>query len=636
MLVDKDLSREVVSTMQGEKIDLSLDENSLVHLMGVMTNLYSDPELACIREYSTNALDSHREAGIERPIEVTLPSPLNPSLKIKDYGVGLGPQELRDIYSKYGASTKRDTNEQVGMLGLGCKSALTYADQFTIEAVKDGQKTVAAVSRDDSGVGAITVVSCEPTDESSGVEIVIPAKSHHNFESKARDFFSVWGEGDVLVNGAPPSPFDPLLKLDDDLFIVNGHRRNHLVMGNVSYPFDGLDYRLPYGLSVLHYVDIGAVNFTPSREELHMTAKTKQTVASISKRVEKEVAAAIQREVDDATSKQDALKVFGRLAGHWGSQIWHEGFEYNGEEIQDVAEMPTGKSYRKVLRNSYRQKDSAVLRSVSNNWLGGSVWFKNYDVDKEFTATKKKKLLQFCANKQISLDVNTFLLADSKPPSNIWIDASNVFDWTDVEKEKLPRKVSTGYVSLHPTGSYEASVKGGEAERITADKIDTSKPIYYSVGNSHKIYEWGDEFNDGTFVVFFSNRRDKFVRDFPTAKNVEDLLKRKAEKWAATVTDDQLAALAIAHDYAAPGCALDAARLEDPALKNYARLLKIDLTKLEEQRRLYRQHVSLKLPEAPKPLEKYPLYDKYVFQAQPAHVYQYLNAAYAAQQNGDN
>ena len=43
-----------------DRTKMTFDENSIAHLMSVLTDLYSDKELAVIREYSTNALDAHK------------------------------------------------------------------------------------------------------------------------------------------------------------------------------------------------------------------------------------------------------------------------------------------------------------------------------------------------------------------------------------------------------------------------------------------------------------------------------------------------------------------------------------------------------------------------------------------------
>src|SRR5688500_12467525 len=98
---------------------MTFDENAISHLMSVLTDLYSDPELAVIREYATNAWDSHISAGNTDPIQITLPNPMNPMFTIQDFGVGLSVDELTNHLTKYGWSSKRDNDDEVGMLGLG-------------------------------------------------------------------------------------------------------------------------------------------------------------------------------------------------------------------------------------------------------------------------------------------------------------------------------------------------------------------------------------------------------------------------------------------------------------------------------------------------------------------------------------
>ncbi len=92
----------------GQKVGMKIDENSLAHVMSLLTDLYSDPELAVIREYSTNARDSHIMAGVPHlPIKVTLPNGMSPYFKVQDFGLGMSVSDIEETYSKYGASTKR-------------------------------------------------------------------------------------------------------------------------------------------------------------------------------------------------------------------------------------------------------------------------------------------------------------------------------------------------------------------------------------------------------------------------------------------------------------------------------------------------------------------------------------------------
>ena len=46
-----------------DRTAMTFDENAIAHLMSVLTDLYSDPTLAVVREYSTNARDAQIAAG---------------------------------------------------------------------------------------------------------------------------------------------------------------------------------------------------------------------------------------------------------------------------------------------------------------------------------------------------------------------------------------------------------------------------------------------------------------------------------------------------------------------------------------------------------------------------------------------
>ncbi len=276
----------------------------------MLTDLYSDPEYAIIREYATNGYDAHIEAGMVKPIEVTTPTALSPYLTVRDFGVGLSVEDIHEIYSKYGASTKRETNAQVGMLGLGCKSALTYSPQFTITSVQNGTLISVSVSRDEDGAGSMTIVDTRTTDEADGTTITIPTKSVNNMEGKARRFFSYWPEGSVLLNGETPRRFEGL-KVNDHITIVQGINDSKVVMGNVPYPAtfanDDGQRTLPHGVSLVAYVPIGDVHFAPSQEALRDTAKTKATLARLTNEYSRDVKHALQREIDKAATPAAAV-----------------------------------------------------------------------------------------------------------------------------------------------------------------------------------------------------------------------------------------------------------------------------------------------------------------------------------------
>ena len=176
-----------------KSFQFGIKESGLSHIFNVLRNqLYSDKVLAVIREYSCNAVDAHVEVGkAEVPIKVTLPTQMTPEFKVRDFGRGLTETEIAEIYAMYGESTKRGSNEQIGQLGLGCKSAFAYGDNFIINSFMDGTKTTYNAFIDPSDIGQISIMGREKTNEKSGVEIVIPVKSDdfQEFYDKAVTLF---------------------------------------------------------------------------------------------------------------------------------------------------------------------------------------------------------------------------------------------------------------------------------------------------------------------------------------------------------------------------------------------------------------------------------------------------------------
>lgn len=124
--------------------EFGISQKHAAHIMGILrSTLYSRKALAVLTEYGTNAWDEHRQAGIgDKPIHVVMPTAFKPTLKIRDFGRGLSEHDVLHIYTQYGESTKRDTNDAAGMLGIGCKAGFAYTDQFTVTSWHAGTKSV--------------------------------------------------------------------------------------------------------------------------------------------------------------------------------------------------------------------------------------------------------------------------------------------------------------------------------------------------------------------------------------------------------------------------------------------------------------------------------------------------------------
>lgn len=661
---------DVDSTLTGEKVGMTIDESALSHIMQVLTDLYADPEQAVIREYSTNALDAHVEAGEKRPIEVTTPTPLSPFFKVRDYGVGLDAEDIRDIYSRYGTSTKRGSDDVVGMLGLGCKSALTYADQFTLCGVKDGRRVQVSISRDADGSGSMTIVSDAATTEPNGVEVIVPAKRTNAFEAKADHFFAVWQPGTVLLNGQHPKRVDGTW-ITPTLLLTTEQTRDQVVMGNVAYPLgedepalfdpDGRgSYRYRYGQASWHtiaFVNIGDVHFTPSRESLQMDKHTKAKLAAIREEMKREYEASIKRQVGGAGSPSEAVQILAKAR----EQGFSGEAEYDGRVVPYKAFDRTPKS--PSGSNSYIQRQSDAVgkgfltvgggyrRKKGGDWMwtadmddGATVWFENF-TGAELTAYKRDKLEVWSTNESVTTAGRRVILAEKyTPDEKYWLQGTKVYDFAKVEEIKIKKDTPTSRWDGRPRGSYNGRQNGTYDSGIRAETIDTTKPVLWIAGNTYTLssnaaIREGVVPTDATVIALPANRIDKFKRDFPTAQRLNDYAAAKAKEWLAAQKPYDLEAYDFQKGGGSPSKlrALDESRVDDPDL---ARAIKMAKHKTDHISTGVQQHAryldnshNLSGKRHADPLRGYPLLlDCYTVNPKlKEHVYIYINAVKAAE-----
>lgn len=647
MIAAGSASKQVQSNINGASYAAGIDDENMAHIIGLFTDLYSDRELAVIREYSTNARDAQIEAGYDGPIEVDLPSPLSPFFRVKDRGIGLSHDDIRTIYSRYGTSTKRATNDQNGMLGLGCKSALTYSDQFTVESVKDGTKMVCSISRDGYSVPVMTVVDTRATDEPNGTTVIVPARRNNDFESKAASFFSYWKPGTVLVNGQPPKQLEGL-RLTDDLFIVEdqdpdtrlANNSDKVVMGGVAYPHN-FDVRTPYGHSIVAYVPIGAVEFAPSREALSYSQHTNKALEGVAEKVYGAIHHAIQREVEKASTPQEAVKTAlrWRAVANMGSTGSYRSnslasYRYKGRSMPDGI----AGSYEIAARNSHKlSATTQAPRSLALEIAADCIFVTGYDVA-TFTATHKRKLLQYAQDKGIN--PAHFALCGPAPTDRTWIKDEQIHKWEDVKAVKLPKNAPTSTYGGRPTGSYDARMDG-KSVHVQAADIDTSNPIFYGPSlNKYQLGPYADALTkyvgDCTVVAMPANRQAKFERNFPKAKTIDAGLREAYSKFLDGLDYEVKVRVAIYDagiETALKRLPLD--KIEDDDVKVAARIAAtVDPSAaLQAREGLYRllRARSKDSFEWSNPLDRYPLVtniDVYTLKDEPEHVALYMNTVY--------
>jgi hypothetical protein len=135
-------------------------------------SIYTQKIDAVIRELCCNAFDAHAEARQDRKFQVTLPSEFNPEFRVRDFGFGLGEDDMQ-MYTTYGESTKSGSNAYIGAFGIGAKSPFAYTNTFNVTSYNGGAARAYSMFVED-GVPRMTKLGESPSDEPSGLEVFFP------------------------------------------------------------------------------------------------------------------------------------------------------------------------------------------------------------------------------------------------------------------------------------------------------------------------------------------------------------------------------------------------------------------------------------------------------------------------------
>jgi hypothetical protein len=629
-------------SLGGNEHKMMFDENSVAHLMSVLTDLYSDPELAVIREYSTNGLDSQIAAGVSRPIEITTPNPLSPFFKVKDYGLGMDDDDIQNIYSKYGASTKRDSDTVVGMLGLGCKSALTYTNQFTLNAVKNGVKYIVAISRTEDGSGVMEIVDSVVTDEPNGVEVVVPVKRHHEFERKSQEFFRFWKPGTVLVNGKEPE-YVTGNPIAENIILAKGLNADYVVMGNVAYPVDethslsgGYSYYRRYG--IVATIEIGSVNFTPSRESLHYTRRTEATLTAIKQLVSSRMKVAVQEHIDSQENAYEGWKAYHS----WSDLL---GGRYGGNQNMPAAFRYDGVEYDQVISHEMMTFDLAASKyavqgtnKVSYNDVVDRPIIFGYDKDKVAPA-HREKMREWERQQNTGGRRHRLLICDEKPEIPDWLPVTFA-DWEDVRKVKVQKAAPTPRQAARFETYDGSSVRNLTKDEITAlapAKIILAKPGNNVVTRSRQLIS---KLTPGSAVVTLTfSRWESFKKNFPQAVGLGDYLNDLIDEARDNLTEDDRTFLSLGWNMRNILGTLDAGRIDDARLVKLVTFVKTKTVSDTIQRYTDAQAIyydvsgvtlrnNLNIRDGRDALADYPLIDS-INSENISDAYLYINAKYA-------
>lgn len=331
-------AQAISSTTETKKMGMSDDAQAIVFQM-FTENIYSNAIGTVVREITSNCFDSHVEAGVNAPVVIRkIFDKLDNCHYISfiDYGVGMSPDRIENIYGMYFKSTKRSDNTQIGGFGIGGKTPLAYKrstgfsegeydNSFNIITNYNGIKYGYCIFSGDDAPGIAPLFNM-PTTDANGTEVRIPVLEK-DIQTFAREmvmqlyyFENIVFEGfDELDNEHPTNEYQ-IVRGKSFLFRGDDYNDNvHVCLGKVAYPIDysvlGLnpyEYKLPVAIRL----EIGEIGVIPSRESLKYSEATIKILKAKLLEVKAEIVQLLSKQYESIVTLEDYFKVknnFGKL-----------------------------------------------------------------------------------------------------------------------------------------------------------------------------------------------------------------------------------------------------------------------------------------------------------------------------------
>jgi len=430
MIVTSEKSKRVISSHEFESVNCTIDAEDMRYVASLLRNNYSNPTLAVVREITANALDANLEAGSSRRVEVTVPSQLNAHFVVRDFGGGLSQEDIFGLYSKYGKSTKRDSNNYIGAFGIGKFAPLSYGNNFTVVSHFGGKKTSYNVFVNEDDDTRIVKLHEESSSEPTGlsIEVAVADDDVNTFREVIKNFFRFFSDEEMpkFIGIAEDEKFFPDFEVvmegkdgswrlleDQQEYWARNHHDSHAIMGRVHYPLDPSAINFDaiivdgddksrqnaHNLRELASQDnlyitfpIGTLKLHHSRESLEYSKQTQLEILHTLQKVREDIEEIAKEKLGDAVDLWDAKVKYAQVVNalpHGLRTIFENSFEWDGIKIDS----PT-------LNRNYKYQDEVIITE----------YYKQDDVD----ATDGYKV-RSCKSTRIHAEKNTQLtIQDTK------------------------------------------------------------------------------------------------------------------------------------------------------------------------------------------------------------------------------
>lgn len=322
----------------------SIDTEDMRYIASLLRNNYSNPLLATIREIVANALDVTKS----KKVEIQLPTQIEPIFIVRDYGCGLSEEDMLGLYTKYGKSTKRDSNNAIGGFGIGRFAPLSYTDSFIVRSVHKGHKHSYIIRVDENDDTIVSQIESTKTNEADGIYVQVGIKKEDTSEffkifkktlwyrqSEIQLLNESWGESSMGKPQESNEIFD-LYEFNRYWDDVSHYGDNsYVLMGGIPYKVNESDEWFMFKKGVVYKAEIGEFKLHHSRESLEYNPQVKEALKKASQKMFDKLNAELGSQMDKAETFYEASEIM-----HKAMEIYRQRFgqklKVSSDKFKDV------------------------------------------------------------------------------------------------------------------------------------------------------------------------------------------------------------------------------------------------------------------------------------------------------------
>jgi len=440
--------------------------NASVIIDILRNKLYEHKIRTLVQEYLCNARDAMREVNNKDPLKVTIPNKLSPTFKVRDFGPGISPERMQNVFVLYGASTKRADNTQTGGFGIGAKSAWSYTDSFTIITYIDSIKRTYIAHTGVNNNGRLDLIDTINTTKLNGTEIQIAVNPNDINEFQASIYRAVYF-WDIKPDfkGVESTPS---LDLNNDYKIENLTSVHYKELPDFLQGYnsdmlmivDGIPYVINHSLlskcpdlselksminnKLIIHIDTGLIEIAASRESIADSDKTVQGINRIASQLINQVKLYLNTEFKKVTSVFEFITTYKLLSTYFDvserAKYKNYSISYNTiknelfSEIKITQIHNITKSRKRSLTKIYR--DNIKYSSIALNQFE-NLYYLNTD---ETKVIQNRRIREFLLNEE---GLVLFECKDNSSAFKRVCEELNIKNFTTLTYPIKPKTVNT-------------------------------------------------------------------------------------------------------------------------------------------------------------------------------------------------